>query len=112
MTGDTQFLAKKNTYSPDTEDYIARTFDEGLPPSIGGTTRWIVAFPHQYDVTNFTGIDGSTNTILIDSDVKLTPSSVNSNEDITYNVYSLTIPAAISGTPTTLTPTGSLTNHK
>ncbi len=109
LSGTTQFLARQSVFSENSIDWTVTDFDTGLPPSIGKSTLWYIAVPHEYTFTSFTGVDGTTNTSLFKRNAILEPSSKNNNLTITYNVYTINIPAAISGSPTNLVPNGSLT---
>ena len=110
LTGSTQILAKTGGFSENSNDYTTSTFDIGLPPSIGTTTTWYVAIPHQYNVTGFQGIDGTTSTTLFKSNIVLEPSAKNNNQRLSYNIYTIAIPDAIASDPTNLVPIGTLTN--
>lgn len=106
LTGDTQILYRVNNFSQDTADYFATTFDQGIPPSIGRSTFWYVAVPHNVNLESFTNNDGTTNVTLFRSNFRLIPSATTNNEDVVYNIYTITVPDAVSGTPTFLTPNG------
>ncbi len=110
LTGSTQLLYRLSEFSPDTEDYFSADFDTGIPPSIGGSTTWFIAVPHEYNLVSFTGIDGTTTVTPFKTNIRLTPSAVNNNQDIVYNTYTITVPDAVSGTPTNLTPDGTETS--
>lgn len=93
LTGSDTIYYKQGTFSNAVGDYFTTDFDTGLPPSFDQTTTWLVAIPHNHNITSLEGIESGTGTAtLLKDDVLITGATG------TFNLYTCVVPVTASAT--------------
>ena len=93
LTGSDTVYYKQGAFSNDVGDYFTTDFDTGLPPSFDQSTTWLVAVPHNHNITSLEGLESGTGTaVLLKDDVLITGATG------TFNLYTCVVPATSSAT--------------